>query len=151
MCVYSAFVDSASKQWPGIAPWPNTPTPWNPGPWDGYKPLDHPAVPDPDILREIRELGKRLDALDKKLGAKDCTQEEDAKRAFEKRVDGLIEQAESLKKSVRCDDGNQSAAGNATTGLITGGNTSGYAKAIAGYAAGVSLGCGTASNAKGLY
>lgn len=107
MCVYSAYVDSAQKQWPGILDLPAVP----------YKlPIYNPApnlLPptDPKILQEILDIGRRLDRIDKALGLKDCTQEEANKRAFEARLEKLIADAKSLQESVRCEDGCQAVPG----------------------------------------
>lgn len=146
MCVYSAFVSEAMKQWPSIDPGIYKPTyPWSPGSFP-------PPAPSEDVLREIRELGKRLDALDKKLGAKDCTQEEAAKRAFEKRLDDLIQKAQDLKKSVECDndgcgsDTNQQAIGGGS-GLTTA-YVSGYGQVSS--SPGIGLGNGAATFSKGV-
>jgi hypothetical protein len=114
MCVYSVFVQETQKQWTGLAP--NSPSPWvNPAPYQQGTPFNpHAApwyddkslketVPSVDLLREIRELGKRIDALDKKVGAIDCKEDADGKRAFEDRLDRLIADAEALRESIRCD------------------------------------------------
>jgi hypothetical protein len=101
MCVYSAYVQQIGEVYPGLLP-PPPPQPFNPF----YPPLANPtyAPTDPELLKEIRALGKRLDAIDKALGLKDCSQEEAAKRAFEEKIDKLIADAAALKKSVQCED-----------------------------------------------
>lgn len=151
MCVYSAFVSEAMKQWPGISPdYQPWTTPGFPGPGD-KRTIPAPAVPSEDILKEIRALGKRLDALDKKLGAKDCTQEEAAKRAFEKRLDDFIQQAQDLKKSVECDNDGCPSQTYISTGGVSGSSvthTSGYAQVSS--SPGIGLGNGAATLSKGV-
>src|ERR1700688_611004 len=111
MCVYSAYVNEAIKQWPGLDPsWPQKfpqfPYPGSAKPWNHGPGQTVPVTPgtDPKILQEILDIGRRLDRIDKALGLKDCKQEEASKRAFEDRLQKLIDQAKELQKSVRCDD-----------------------------------------------
>lgn len=91
MCVYSAFVDSAQKQWPGLSPFPAAP--WGPG-----IPSIVAPPPDPKILQEILDIGRRLDRIDKALGLKDCTQEAANKKAFEAQLEQLIKAATALQQ-----------------------------------------------------
>lgn len=155
MCLYSAFVKEVSHQWPGImAVPPSMPSPIPP-PYTfypnglGYAPT--PAPIDPKLLEEIRDIGKRLDRIDKQLGLKDCKEEESSKRAFEKRLDfALIQQAKDLKKSVECkDNGCESVKG--ISGVIRSGTVAAsIGNAIHGFQAGVAVGDGAAQAAKGI-
>lgn len=94
MCTYSAMVDQfGPKIFPqGAVPMPGyNPTPllWPPAPAQ--------VALTADQLKEILDIGKRLDRIDKALGLKDCSQEDAAKRAFEAKLEALIRQAQELK------------------------------------------------------
>lgn len=119
MCVYSAYVDSATKQWPGLGePWPNpfNPPKQMPNFWPPQAPMD------PKILQEILDIGKRLDRIDKALGLKDCTQEDAAKRKFEARLEKLIKDANDLHQYASSNE--PKSHGIATTGFA---NATGFA------------------------
>lgn len=146
MCVYSAYVDSAQKQWPGLNPLPFSPEkpfmPWGPG--VPYMPSLVSPPADPRILQEILDIGRRLDRIDKALGLTDCTQEAANKKAFEARLEQLIRDATALQQ---LNAQNQVNAKQALDGYATSGNIQ-LAATQSGLQAGVSLGHGDAAFAK---
>lgn len=179
MCVYSAYVREIGEQMPWITPKPAPFMPGiGPG-YPGWPAPLPPAAVDPKILEEILNIGKRLDKIDKALGLKDCKEEDAAKRKFEANIEELIKQANALKKSVQCEDKQQKSANNQQkvndkviiapfvgTPVAIGGGACG-AQSVAGIldqqwgspvigsaqtssTAGIALGNGTTSPAKGL-
>ena len=67
MCVYSAVAGGWMNPGPNYVPWT-------------------PSHPDPATAAQMLEILRRLDEIDKKLGAKDCKLNESEKVAFEKKL-----------------------------------------------------------------
>ena len=68
MCTYSMVVDGwRDRQGPNFIPWT-------------------PNYPDPGTAQQMLEILRRLDEIDKKLGAKDCKLNESEKIAFEQKL-----------------------------------------------------------------
>lgn len=141
MCAYSAMVDQFGPKifpQPGAVPMPG----YNPMPML-WPPAPAQVTLTPDQLKEILDIGKRLDRIDKALGLKNCSQEDAAKRAFEAKLEALIRSAQELK-----DGGSQ-------TIVQSGYAQSGYAQqhklgAAAASSSGVAMGNGAAQVSKGL-
>jgi hypothetical protein len=98
MCTYSMIAkDWMNPHSPNHIPLPNSP--WYPTPptFPPFAPLPvYPSIPapvvTPDLAKQMLDILKKVDELDKKLGRLDCLLDADAKKAYVKALRTIAKQ-----------------------------------------------------------